>query len=145
MTLSLPLIVSLIVVAVLTAGGMAVRSVSRIWLRHWAERQLRGAAAAVTYLERPHRLLTAANVGVALTLLIAGLFLGAAERGAGVAWSTLAFAGFVMRDCGLGTGFADPAERRKIAGALCRAAWLGTKSGVSRFPVSLTASVIGNS
>ena len=44
MTLSLPLIISLIVVAVLTAGGMAVRSVSRIWLRHWAERQLRGAA-----------------------------------------------------------------------------------------------------
>ena len=61
MTLSLPLIVALIVVAWLTAGGMAVRSVSRIWLRHWAERQLRGAAAAVTYLERPHRLLTAAS------------------------------------------------------------------------------------
>ena len=97
MTLSLPLIVTLIIVAVLTAGGMAVRSVSRIWLRHWAERQLRGAAAAVTYLERPHRLLTAANIGVALTLLIAGLFLGAAERGIGVAWSSLAFAGFDSR------------------------------------------------
>lgn len=96
MTLSLPLIVALLVVAILTAGGMAVRSVSRIWLRHWAERQLRGAAAAVTYLERPHRLLTAANVGVALTLLIAGLFLGAAEKGIGVAWSSLAFAGFVI-------------------------------------------------
>src|SRR5262249_54513514 len=82
MTPSFPLIVWLIVAAVLTAGGMAVRSVSRIWLRHWAERQLRGAAAAVTYLERPHRLLTAANIGVALTLLIAGLFLGAAEHGA---------------------------------------------------------------
>jgi putative hemolysin len=96
MTLSLPLIIALIVVAVLTAGGMAVRSVSRIWLRHWAERQLRGAAAAVTYLERPHRLLTAANIGVALTLLIAGLFLGAAEHGVGVAWSAAVFAGFVI-------------------------------------------------
>ncbi|HEY4305609.1 MAG TPA: hemolysin family protein [Gemmatimonadaceae bacterium] len=96
MTLSLPLIITLLVVAVLTAGGMAVRSVSRIWLRHWAERQLRGAAAAVTYLERPHRLLTAANIGVAFTLLIAGLFLGAAERGVGVAWSTMAFAGFTI-------------------------------------------------
>jgi putative hemolysin len=96
MTLSLPLVVSLIIVAVLTAGGMAVRSVSRIWLRHWAERQLRGAAAAVTYLERPHRLLTAANIGVALTLLIAGLFLGAAERGVGVAWSAVVYAGFVI-------------------------------------------------
>ena len=96
MTLSLPLIIALIIVAVLTAGGMAVRSVSRIWLRHWAEQQLRGAEAAVTYLERPHRLLTAANIGSALTLLIAGLFLGAAEKGIGVAWSALAFAGFLI-------------------------------------------------
>ena len=55
MTLSLPLIVALFIIAWLTAGGMAVRSVSRIWLRHWAERQLRGSAAAVAYLERPHR------------------------------------------------------------------------------------------
>ena len=96
MTLSLPLVLSLLVVALLTAGSMSVRSVSRIWLRHWAERQLRGSAAAVTYLERPHRLLTGASVGVALTLLVAGLFLGAAERGVGVAWSALAFAGFVI-------------------------------------------------
>src|SRR4051812_47221907 len=96
MKLSVPLIIALIAVAFLTAGGMAVRSVSRIWLRHWAERQLRGAAAAVTYLERPHRLLTAANIGVALTLIIAGLFLGAAEHGIGVAWGALAFAGFVI-------------------------------------------------
>jgi len=96
MTLSLPLVIALIVVALLTAGGMAVRSVSRIWLRHWAERQLRGSAAALAYLERPHRLLTAANVGVALTLLVAGLFLGAAERGAGIVWSSLAFAGSVI-------------------------------------------------
>jgi putative hemolysin len=96
MILSLPLVVALAVVALLTAGGMSVRTVSRIWLRHWAERQLRGSAAAVTYLERPHRLLTGANVGVALTLLIAGLFLGAAEHGVGVAWSALAFAGFVI-------------------------------------------------
>ena len=96
MTLSVPLIISLIVVALLTAGGMSIRSVSRIWLRHWAERQLRGSAAAVSYLERPHRLLTAANVGVALTLLVAGLFLGAAEHGSGIAWASIPFAGFVI-------------------------------------------------
>jgi len=94
--LSVPLIVALIVVAWLTAGGMAVRSVSRIWLRHWAERQLRGAAAAVAYLERPHRLLTAANAGVALTLLISGMVVGIAARGVGVIWEALAFAGFVI-------------------------------------------------
>src|SRR5881227_692267 len=96
MLLSVPLTIALLVVAWLTAGGMAFRSVSRIWLRHWAERQLRGAAAAVTYLERPHRLLTAANVGVALTLLVAGLFLGAAESGPGIAWASVPFAGFVI-------------------------------------------------
>jgi putative hemolysin len=94
--LSLPLILTLIVVAWLTAGGMAVRSVSRIWLRHWAERQLRGAAAAVAYLERPHRLLTAANAGIALTLLISGMVVGIAASGVGVIWEALAFAGFVI-------------------------------------------------
>jgi putative hemolysin len=93
---SLPLIVALLIVAGLTAGGMAVRSVSRIWLRHWAERQLRGAAAAVTYLERPHRLLTAANVGVALTLLVSGMLLGIAGRGLHVILASLAFAGIVV-------------------------------------------------
>ena len=96
MTLSLPLVITLIVVAALTAGGMAVRSVSRIWLRHWAERQLRGSAAAVTYLERPHRLLTAANVGVTLTLLVAGLLLGTTERGVNLVWTSLAYAGFAI-------------------------------------------------
>jgi putative hemolysin len=65
-----------LVVALLTAGAMAVRSASRIWLRHWAERRLHGAAAVSMYLDRPHQLLAAANVGVALTLGIAGLLLG---------------------------------------------------------------------
>lgn len=94
--LSLPLIVALVIVAWLTAGGMAVRSVSRIWLRHWAERQLRGAAAAVTYLERPHRMLTAASVGVALTLLVAGMLVGISASGLQVVWEALAFAGVTI-------------------------------------------------
>lgn len=84
MDFSVPLIVSLVVVALLTAGGMAVRTVSRIWLRHWAERQLRGAAAAAEYLERPHRLLTAASAGVALTLLVAGMLAGVAGSDGGI-------------------------------------------------------------
>jgi putative hemolysin len=96
MTWSLPLIAALIVVAWLTAGGMAVRSVSRIWLRHWAERQLRGAEAATTYLERPHRLLTAASVGIALTLLVAGMILGIAGDGIRVLWSAVVFAAVVV-------------------------------------------------
>ena len=96
MTLSLPLVIALVVVAWLTAGGMAVRSVSRIWLRHWAERQLRGAAAAAAYLERPHRLLTAMNTGVALTLLVSGMLIGVAGEGIGVVVGSAIFAGLVV-------------------------------------------------
>jgi putative hemolysin len=96
MTLSLPLFIALALVACLTAGAMAVRSVSRIWLRHWAERRLRGSAAAIAYLERPHRLLAAASAGVALTLLIAGMLLGSANDRLGVVWTSLAFGGFAV-------------------------------------------------
>ena len=96
MVLSVPLTIALIVVAWLTAGGMAVRSVSRIWLRHWAERQLRGSDAAVTYLERPHRLLTAASAGVGLTLLASGIVIGINREGLDVVWKALTFAGFVV-------------------------------------------------
>ena len=94
--LSVPLTIALILVAWLTAGGMAVRSVSRIWLRHWAERQLRGSDAAVTYLERPHRLLTAASAGVCLTLLASGIIIGINREGLNVVWRALTFAGFVV-------------------------------------------------
>jgi len=59
-------------VAVLTAGGMAMRSVSRIFLRHWVEQQLRGARAAHAYLERPQRLIVAASAMVALVLVLSG-------------------------------------------------------------------------
>jgi putative hemolysin len=72
---------TLLIVACLTAGAMAVRSVSRIWLRHWTERRLRGSAAAVTYLERPHRLLIAASTGVAFTLVLSGVMLGLKHGG----------------------------------------------------------------
>lgn len=72
-----PLLIVTIVVAWLTAGSMAVRSVSRIWLRHWAEQRLRGAGTALTYLERPQRLLIAANAGVALAVVFGGVLLGA--------------------------------------------------------------------
>src|ERR1700751_608734 len=94
--LSVPIIVALVVVAWLTAGGMAVRTVSRIWLRHWAARQLRGAGAAGTYLERPHRLLTEASAGIGLALLVAGMIVGMDRTGVAVAWKALTFAGFVV-------------------------------------------------
>jgi putative hemolysin len=99
MTLSIPLIVALVVVAWLTAGGMAVRSVSRIWLRHWAERRLRGSGAATLYLERPNRLVAAAGAGVAITLLVSGVLIGvAADSATGLATITaaLVYAGLVV-------------------------------------------------
>src|SRR5258705_12110881 len=63
---------ALLLVALLTAGGMAMRSVSRIWLRHWVEHQLRGAPAALVYLERPQRLIIASSATVALILALSG-------------------------------------------------------------------------
>jgi len=89
--LSLPLALVLLVVALLTAGSMALRSVSRIWLRHWAERRLRGAGTALTYLERPQRLLIASNAGVALSVLFGGVLIGAS-----LAWSPGRFTAVVL-------------------------------------------------
>ncbi len=66
------LALSIVTVAALTAGGMAMRSVSRIWLRHWVERQLRGSRAALAYLERPQRLIIASSATVALILVLSG-------------------------------------------------------------------------
>jgi len=76
MTISAPLFICLILVACLTAVATAVRSVSRIWLRHWAERRLRGAPSVELYLERPQRLLLAAATGIAVTVYVAGALIG---------------------------------------------------------------------
>jgi putative hemolysin len=69
-------------VAAMTAAATAVRSVSRIWLRHWAERQLAGgtgAAQAAPTLGRPHDLLLAAGTGIAATVFALGAFIGLRE------------------------------------------------------------------
>ena len=44
------IMITLALVASLTAAATAVRSVSRIWLRHWVERRLSGAQTAALYL-----------------------------------------------------------------------------------------------
>lgn len=72
MTTTTLLAVSVVLVAILTATATAVRSVSRIWLRHWVEQRLSGAPTAELYLERPQRLILAATTGVALTVFLAG-------------------------------------------------------------------------
>ena len=76
-----PLLILLFVVGWLTAAGMAVRSVSRIWLRHWVERRLRGSGTAALYLERPQRLLLVAGAGIALSVFVAGMMLAVDARG----------------------------------------------------------------
>ena len=91
-----PLILVLLAVAWLTAGGMAVRTVSRIWLRHWAERRLHGGGAATIYLERPQRLLASAGTGVAAILLIGGMILGSEYNAPRLAVRVIAFAVLVI-------------------------------------------------
>ena len=76
MTISAPLFVCLLLVACLTAVATAIRSVSRIWLRHWVEQRLRGAPSAELFLERPQRLLLAAATGIAVTVYVAGALIG---------------------------------------------------------------------
>jgi putative hemolysin len=72
------LLLLLVVVAWLTAAATAVRSVSRIWLRHYVERKLHGRAGGELYLERPHRLLHAAATGTAIALFLGGAIIAGA-------------------------------------------------------------------
>lgn len=76
MTSTWPLIFLVAVVGVLTTAATALRSVSRIWLRHWAERRLAGAGTAALYLDRPQRLLIAAGTGIAGIVFALGAILG---------------------------------------------------------------------
>lgn len=71
-----PLIILVGVVGLLTTAATALRTVSRIWLRHWAEQRLAGAGTATLYLERPQRLLIAAGAGIAGTVYTLGAVLG---------------------------------------------------------------------
>ncbi len=72
-------VVAVLVVGALTAAATAVRSVSRIWLRHWAEQGGRGSTVVGTYLERPQRLILAAGTAIALTVMASGVAVGGAD------------------------------------------------------------------
>ncbi len=83
------------VVGVLTTAATALRTVSRIWLRHWAEQRLAGAGTAALYLERPQRLLIAAGAGIAGTVYTLGAVLGLQHGdtpGTLLRWSLIAIA-----------------------------------------------------
>ncbi len=67
---------ALAAVGVLTAAAAAIRSVSRIWLRHWVEQRLQGGAVGPSSVEDIRRLLLAAGTTVALLAFGAGVGLG---------------------------------------------------------------------
>ncbi|MEP6763392.1 MAG: CBS domain-containing protein [Gemmatimonadaceae bacterium] len=69
------------VVAVLTVGATAVRAVSRLWLRHWVERQSSGLGTMAKHLERPTRLVHAAGTGATLVVFATGALLTGIDAG----------------------------------------------------------------
>lgn len=87
MSFVLLILLTLVVLAALNAAASAVRSVSRIWLRHWAEAHPDSAAAAESPGDRRERLLAAALAGAAATTAVAGIALGTRE---GTTWQVLA-------------------------------------------------------
>jgi putative hemolysin len=66
-----------LIVGWLTAAATSVRSVSRIWLRHWVEQKLAGSEAAELFLDRPQRWIFAAGTGIAATVFAIGAVIGA--------------------------------------------------------------------
>lgn len=67
-----PMFCAVMVVAVLTLGATAVRTVSRLWLRHWIEHRHGDTHRMSRYLERPMRLVHAAGTGIAITVFTTG-------------------------------------------------------------------------
>jgi putative hemolysin len=65
--------------AVLTLGATAVRTVSRLWLRHWIEHRAGGVGAMARYLERPTRLVHAAGTAGMLVVFATGALIAMAD------------------------------------------------------------------
>ena len=78
---SLVICVAVFVVAMLTIGATAVRAVSRLWLRHWVERQGLGLGKMAKHLERPTRLVHAAGTGATLVVFATGALLTGLDAG----------------------------------------------------------------
>jgi putative hemolysin len=74
-----------LMVGCLTAAATAVRSASRIWLRHWVDQTLSGSASAL-HLDRPQRWLSAAGIGIAATVFATGAAIGLRERMPDASW-----------------------------------------------------------
>ncbi|MGQ0539556.1 MAG: CNNM domain-containing protein [Gemmatimonadaceae bacterium] len=76
MTPTFALALTVLVIGALVCAAATLRTVSRIWLRHWVERQLSGASTAALYLERPQRLILVAGTAVAIIAFVGGVMLG---------------------------------------------------------------------
>jgi putative hemolysin len=85
-----------LLVAWLTAAATAVRTVSRIWLRHWVERKLTGSASAELFVTRPSRLLLAAGTGIAALTMTIGVVAAAGAASAGVLAGDLLIAALLL-------------------------------------------------
>jgi putative hemolysin len=70
------LIVLTLAVAWFVAAATAIRSVSRIWLRHWAQGRAEAVRAVALYLSRPEQLLLTAGLAVTAVAGAAGATLG---------------------------------------------------------------------
>ena len=84
MSLAALLFALTLAVAWFVAAATAIRSVSRIWLRHWAQGRARAVRAVALYLSRPEQLLLTAGVAVTAIAGTVGATLGG--RG-GDTWS----------------------------------------------------------
>ena len=78
MSIQMQLLLALTVIAWLTAAATAVRSVSRIWLRHWVEKRLTGAGTAEVFLDRPQRLILSSGAATAMVTVLSGVAIGSA-------------------------------------------------------------------
>jgi magnesium and cobalt exporter, CNNM family len=84
MSLAALLFALTLAVAWFVAAATAIRSVSRIWLRHWAQGRARAVRAVALYLSRPEQLLLTAGLAVTAVAGTVGATLGG--RG-GDTWS----------------------------------------------------------
>lgn len=97
MSIQTQLLLALVVIAWLSAAATAVRSVSRIWLRHWVEKRLTGAGTAEVFLDRPQRLILSSGAASAMVAVLSGFAIGSAyERARDVALIIAIFAVAVL-------------------------------------------------
>lgn len=67
------------VVALLTLAATVVRTVSRLWLRHWIEHRHGATSRMTEHLERPMQLVHAASTGIVIAVFTMGAILVMAD------------------------------------------------------------------